>query len=454
MRYFRIPLLILLSLHTSAGFSRPKPAAKPKAVAQAKPTAKRPSPPAPDSAAAKPVAIEIRAQARGPLKSFYAGRGFWPLWASSGQLGPEADTLLDDLATARLDGVDPQNYDLDRLKQSVAKARDGKPAAVATAELALSQAFARYVTDIRRPTGVKMIYLDPGLKPKRLKPVAVLRAAAMQTSFKDYVAAMGWMSPQYVRLRQLLATARKAGMADGDQQRIRLNLDRARILPGPWTRHIVVDAASSRLWYYQGGKPQGEMKVVTGMTETQTPMLAGMVRYAILNPYWMVPPDLAQKRVAPKVLAGESLQSLRYEARTDWSASATTIDPTTIDWQAVADGHKKVWLRQLPGGANAMGKVKFMFPNEQGIYLHDTPKKELMAESERHFSNGCVRLEDAPRLGKWLLGKPLPAVKQPEKAIVLARAVPVYLTYFTATATEKGVGFIKDAYGRDGKMKN
>jgi murein L,D-transpeptidase YcbB/YkuD len=257
-----------------------------------------------------------------------------------------------------------------------------------------------------------------------------------------------------VRIRRLLATARKAGMSDAGQRRIRLNLDRARILPGPWTRHIVVDAASSRLWYYQGGKTQGEMKVVTGMAETPTPMLAGMVRYAILNPYWMVPPDLAQKRVAPKVLAGKSLHSLRYEARTDWSPSATTIDPATIDWKAVADGRKKVWLRQLPGDANAMGKVKFMFPNEQGIYLHDTPRKELMKASERHFSNGCVRLEDAARLGKWLLGKPLPTVKQAEKDIALARPVPVYLTYFTVTATKAGVGFIKDAYGRDGKSKD
>jgi murein L,D-transpeptidase YcbB/YkuD len=130
-------------------------------------------------------------------------------------------------------------------------------------------------------------------------------------------------------------------MSDADRRRIRLNLDRARLLPGPWTRHIVVDAASSQLWYYQGGKQQGTMRVVTGMPDTQTPMLAGMVRYAILNPYWNVPPDLAQKRIAPKVLAGASLTAMKYEARSDWGAGATTIDPATIDWQAVTTRRRR-----------------------------------------------------------------------------------------------------------------
>jgi murein L,D-transpeptidase YcbB/YkuD len=194
------------------------------------------------------------------------------------------------------------------------------------------------------------------------------------------------------------------------------------------------------------------MRVVVGTPETPTPMLAGMVRYAILNPYWNVPTDLVAKRVAPKILAGATLPSLRYEALSDWSATPAPVDPTTIDWQSVADGHKKIRVRQLPGGTNAMGKVKFMFPNEQGICLHDTPNRDLLAKDDRHFSNGCVRLEDAPGLGKWLLSKPLAAVsKQPEQDIALPRQVPVYLTYFTATPTKTGVGFIKDSYARDGK---
>src|SRR3546814_16461083 len=124
---------------------------------------------------------------------------------------------------------------------------------------------------------------------------------------------MGWMSPHYVRLRDTLARADELGSSQDVLERIRLNLDRARVLPGPWTHHIVVDAASARLWYYQAGEQRGMMLVVGGAAETPTPLLAGMVHYAILNHYRNVPTDLAQKKIAPKFLAGRSLESIRME---------------------------------------------------------------------------------------------------------------------------------------------
>ncbi|HKX36891.1 MAG TPA: L,D-transpeptidase family protein, partial [Rhizorhapis sp.] len=99
---------------------------------------------------------------------------------------------------------------------------------------------------------------------------------------------------------------------------------------------------------------------------------------------------------------------------------------------------------------NAMGRVKFMFPNDLGIYLHDTPDKALFKEKQRWFSSGCVRLEDAPRLGKWLFGKPMAAPSdEPEQHVPLPDGVPVYLTYLTASPTESGIEFLQDGYGRD-----
>ncbi|MBO9528127.1 MAG: L,D-transpeptidase family protein, partial [Sphingobium yanoikuyae] len=181
------------------------------------------------------------------------------------------------------------------------------------------------------------------------------------------------------------------------EQKIALNQERARLLPGPWVKHVVVDAASARLWYYDGGALDGTMKVVVGTKETQTPMMAGMVRYGTLNPYWNIPPDLVQNKVAPRILGGASLTRLNYEALSDWTANPRPLVQSQVDWSAVAAGQQEVRIRQLPGGSNAMGKVKFMFPNDLGIYLHDTPQRELFAKPVRHFSNGCVRLEDAQR---------------------------------------------------------
>lgn len=231
---------------------------------------------------------------------------------------------------------------------------------------------------------------------------------------------------------------------------IRLNLERARILPGPWTRHILVDASSARLWLYDGGKQQDSMRVIVGKPTEQTPMLAGMMRYAIFNPYWNVPSDLVQQRIAAKMLDGGSLKKMRYEALSDWGATPQLLDPSSIDWAAVAQGKNIPRIRQLPGKDNAMGRMKFMFPNDLGIYLHDTPDKSLFKEKHRWFSSGCVRLEDAPRLAKWLFGKGQKTLSDvPEQHVALPEPVPVYLTYLTASPTDKGIAYHDDAYGRD-----
>ena len=233
---------------------------------------------------------------------------------------------------------------------------------------------------------------------------------------------------------------------------LRLNLARARLLPGPHVRHVEVNAADARLWYFGEGKQQGTMRVVVGAVETQTPMMAGMVRYATLNPYWNVPMHLVQQRIAPRVIDGATLAAMRYEALSDWSATPRPLEQSEIDWASVAAGRSEVRLRQLPGGNNAMGRVKFMFPNDLGIYLHDTPDKALFKKSARQFSNGCVRLEDAPRLGAWFFDKPLkPDGKEPEQHSPLPQPVPVYLTYLTVVPEKDGVRFLPDVYGRDEK---
>lgn len=448
MRIIRIPMI--LSIATSLALPAIAPAAAAVRASKAGktfPGAKARKPPSP---AAKAVAIQIGVQIHGPSRRFYADRGYWPLWAAEGRIGREAGAFVAILATADRDGLKPADYGPARLREQIDAAQSGEPAAVAAAEISLSNALAKYVADVRRPPKVDMKYLDAALKPRRLKAEEVLTQAALPMDFAAYIGGMGWMNPQYQRLRRLAGLALEAGTSKAEMTRLALNLDRARLLPGPWVRHIVVDAARAQLFYYQGGAQVGTMRVVVGTPETPTPMLAGVVRYAILNPYWNVPVDLVQRRIAPKIVAGDPLRANRYEALSDWTASAKRIDLATIDWPAVASGRREVRLRQLPGGDNAMGRAKFMFPNDQGIYLHDTPDKALIKKPTRFLSNGCVRLEDAPRLGRWLLGKPLakPGGK-PEQAVPLEQPVPVYLTYITATPTERGLGFLPDPYGRD-----
>ena len=138
-------------------------------------------------------------------------------------------------------------------------------------------------------------------------------------------------------------------------------------------------------------------------------MLSAYIRYAALNPYWYVPSDLAWEDVGQwvKKYGQGYFDRMGYEQVSDWSDNPQILDATKIDWDAVRDGTSKIFLRQKPGPDNFMGRMKFMFPNEFGVYLHDNPRRELFEKQVRYYSGGCVRLEDAARLGKWLFGHDL-----------------------------------------------
>jgi murein L,D-transpeptidase YcbB/YkuD len=203
--------------------------------------------------------------------------------------------------------------------------------------------------------------------------------------------------------------------------------------------YILVDAASARLYMMEDGRVQDSMRVIVGKPDTPTPALKDVMNYETLNPYWHVPPDLTRSLIAANVLKqGTSyLTQHGYEVVTGYSPDAQVIPPDGVDWKAVAAGNAKIHVRELPGPANSLGHFKFDLPHGDGIYLHDTPKKELFAQDERNLSHGCVRLEDAQRLARWLLGKDPPAVSNPEANILLPHPVPITISYLDSTSQMK-----------------
>ena len=233
-----------------------------------------------------------------------------------------------------------------------------------------------------------------------------------------------------------------------------VNLERARRLPlaNERGRYVVVDAGEGRLFMYENGRIVDSMKVIVGAKETATPMMAALLKYSSVNPYWNVPPELVVNLIAPRVVAqGISyLTDREYQILSDWSENPEVIDPATVDWKAVAAGKQELRLRRLPSPANSMGAIKFMMPNDFGIYLHDTPDKSHFEKNDLWISNGCVRLEDARRFARWLYGE-MPKGSNPkvEEDVPVADPVPVYMTYLTVGATQDGVTFRADPYGRD-----
>src|SRR5437762_4779639 len=196
-------------------------------------------------------------------------------------------------------------------------------------------------------------------------------------------------------------------------------------------RYVLVDAASARLYMMEDGRVQDSMRVIVGKPQTPTPELKSVLNYETLNPYWHVTADLAKTLIAPRVPKdGDAyLTQQGYEVVSASAPDARVLPPDSVDWKAVAAGNAQVYVRQRPGPANSLGHFKFDLPNGDGIYLHDTPNKELFAQDERSLSHGCVRLEDAQRLARWLLGKDPPAATAPEQNVLLPQPVPIRISY-------------------------
>lgn len=372
-----------------------------------------------------------------------------PMWFANGSPAA-ARHLVQLLATAQVEGLNPRRYNLRSLSRAVDAAASGDPRARQQAEHMLNQALVAYVRDSRRDPNVGIIYVDAELKPAAPSPARILADAAAAPSLADYVAQMGWMNPVYGKLRQALSSRL---YRNRDEERLlRVNMERARALPAGGHRYIIVNAAAQRLYMYEDGLVVDSMRVVAGKPETQTPMMNAYLRYVALNPYWNVPPETASHNLAPKVLKeGRSYFTTRgYQVFPDWSENAKPIDPMSINWKAVAAGTLEVRMRQKPGPANSMGKMKFMFPNKQGIWLHDTPVQEKIDDPARLASGGCVRLEDAARLQRWIFGTTLkPQGNAPEQKVAVPGEMPIYLTYLTAVPSGTQIVYFDDFYGRD-----
>jgi murein L,D-transpeptidase YcbB/YkuD len=385
------------------------------------------------------------------IADFYRARSGYPLWLPP-TAGDAPQQLISLLSSANLDGLYPDKYHVAELQRALDAARAPKARKndVDQAEQELSDAFVAYVDDLMRDPNIGTVYVDAGLRPKPPSPLAALLNASAAPSLSNYIRTMAWMHPFYAELRSALANHLYAD--DHQRELLTINLERARALPAGKQRYVIVNAAQQRLYMFENGKAVDSMVVVVGKPKYPTPMLTAYMRFASLNPYWYVPPDLAAERIAPNVLKRglRYLDDLGYQVMSDWDENAEILDPKTIDWKAVADGKIEVRIRQLPGPHNSMGRMKFMFPNETGVYLHDNPERELFTEASRLYSGGCVRLEDAARLGRWLFGYDLDWQSAgTEQRVPLPSLVPVYITYLTALPDGSKIAYYDDVYGRD-----
>lgn len=240
-----------------------------------------------------------------------------------------------------------------------------------------------------------------------------------------------------------------------------INMDRWRRLPEELgSPHVLVNVAGFHLRVRENGRAALSMRVVAGDPETPTPVMSDEISYLDFRPYWNVPRSITENELLPKILENRAyLRSERFQIVDGWSDPPDVVAPSSVDWRSAAAGQFPYRLRQLPGPNNALGLVKFMFPNDYSVYLHDTPATHRFEARRRAFSHGCVRVEDPVALAEFLLrdheedwsrGAVQAAMHGGERQVVrLPEPVPVHLTYFTAWVEDEVVQFRADLYGRD-----
>ncbi len=253
------------------------------------------------------------------------------------------------------------------------------------------------------------------------------------------------------------------------EQRVRqieLNLERRRQLPSHLgEKFIMVNTASFQLEVVEKDQRLMKMRVVAGRRSRRTPEVSSELTYLVLNPCWNIPHGIAKRDILPKIQ-----EDPHYLLRQDilvfenWENDSPKIDAQSVEWSKVTERSFAFKLRQEPGPRNALGHIKFAFPNPFSVYLHGTPVQSLFRKTQRDFSSGCVRIEKPIELAslllesepEWTRKRIVNTVRSGKTQVVrLSKRIPVHISYWTAWADESGTThFRDDIYGRDKSLES
>ena len=261
----------------------------------------------------------------------------------------------------------------------------------------------------------------------------------------------------------VLDAATKAAMKvpiDARIHQVKINMERWRWMPDDLgARHFLVNIPYFHLVARENGKAVKDIRVVVGKPGNNTPIFSGNMETVVFSPYWNIPDSIVEGETAPAMardpsyLARNNMEILRVG-----SGGATAVSPSDVNWDDPEE-LKHLAFRQRPGPKNALGHVKFLFPNDYNVYLHDTPADQLFARPGRAFSHGCIRVEEPEVLAQYVL-RDDPTWTEPkiltamhsgnEQHVKLKTPIPVHIAYFTAWVDDKGgLHFQPDIYGYD-----
>lgn len=447
----------------------------------------------------------ITADAWKDVRQFYQQRGGAPAWVTDAPT-PKAMDVIHVLRSAREHGLEPADYESDALAQRIqtldAGDKDAPDRAQQLADLD-SRLTATLLTLGRDVAVGRTTPHVPSWKARRALPnLASTLSVAAGGDLQTWLATIQPVHPEYESLRQALIdlygrqqqgpgptpttaaevkvfqehhgikatgkidAATRAAIAVPLQHRIHqvmVNMERWRWMPDDLgSRHLLVNIPYYHLMARENGAIVKEIRVVVGKPGHETPIFSDEMETVVFSPYWNIPDTIVEGETAPaqvkdpRYLARNNIEILRVS-----DAGPSPVDPSKVDWDD-AEAVRQLAFRQRPGPGNALGHVKFLFPNAHNVYLHDTPADALFARPGRAFSHGCVRVEEPEALAQYLLRDDstwdLASIRAAmntgvEKHVRLTTKIPVHIVYFTVWVDDaKGLHFQTDVYGYDKKQ--
>jgi L,D-transpeptidase YcbB len=247
-------------------------------------------------------------------------------------------------------------------------------------------------------------------------------------------------------------------------QQVLVNMERWRLMPDELSNsYLLVNVPEFKLHVFEAGKEAFQMRVVVGKEFNATPVFSDKLEYIVFSPYWNVPKSITIDEILPALTRNPNfLSNNNMEVVKGWNPKTVhTVPAWEVPWYNIENDDFDYWIRQRPGGENPLGLVKFVFPNNHNVYLHDTPFDHLFEKVKRNYSHGCIRVSEPVKLANWLLrDQPAWSSNAIDKAMhagteqyVRVKALPVYIVYFTTWVDADGTIQVRDdLYGMDARM--
>jgi murein L,D-transpeptidase YcbB/YkuD len=397
---------------------------------------------------------------RQALAEFYAGRGHEPLWVEARGLSARGVSVIAELRNAGAWGLEARDFPVPDLSPAKDGSRDLPPAALAAPERDISLAvlkYARFARGGRIMSPAESLNSNLDRKPQLLTPADVLAGLAAAPDAGAYLAGTNPKHPQFERLRQKYLAAPKGGAL---AKRLLANMEMWRwMYDDLGETYVLANIPEFMLYVVKGANVVWSERIVVGEIGKQTSIFSRRLKHIVFRPKWRVPESIKVLELWPSLKRGGGLMR-------QYGLELETKDGRSLDWRAI--DWTKADIRdyevvQPPGRKSVLGVVKFSFPSQHTIYMHDTPDRWMFNAAQRTLSHGCLRVRNSVRLAELLLeeDKGWDAAKIDEliksgplnNEVAIDGRIPVHLVYFTAWVDDAGrLASYRDVYGHERRV--